>query len=184
MKRILFLAALAVLVMACEKYTSDNPESSGVYLNGRRVVPIGSTFMGGAIAEPSKGSSHRCHMYEYGYEKGPRWEEATSVVTIIGFRHTGITYSKPGQFIDMIVIDGSVLKLDAPLVIPLEQGVYQGGCEQVSSVRIQNYTAGTVKDRMTGKMNDDGKIDMAISLTDGRMLRVHYRGRIPYDGYY
>ena len=32
--------------------------------------------------------------------------------------------------------------------------------------------------------NDDGKIDMAISLTDGRMLRVHYRGRIPYDGYY
>ena len=109
---------------------------------------------------------------------------ATSIVTIFGFRHNGITYSKPGQFIDTIVIDGSVLKQDAPLVIPLEQGVYQGGCEQVSAVRIQNYDGGTVKDRMTGAMNDDGKIDMAISLTDGRMLRVHYRGRIPYDGYY
>ena len=184
MKRILFLAALAVMVMACDKYTSDNPESSGVYLNGRRVVPIGSTFMGGGVAEPSKGSSHRCHMYEYGYEKGPMWEEATSIVTIFGFRHNGITYSEPGQFIDMIVIDGSVLKLDAPLVIPLEQGVYQGGCEQVSAVRIQNYTAGTVKNSTTGAMNDDGKIDMAISLTDGRTLRIHYRGRIPYDGYY
>lgn len=184
MKRILFLAALAVMVMACDKYTSDNPESSGVYLNGRRVVPIGSTFMGGGVAEPSKGSSHRCHMYEYGYEKGPMWEEATSIVTIFGFRHNGITYSEPGQFIDTIVIDGSVLKQDAPMLIPLEQGLYQGGCERVSSVRIQNYTAGTVKDRMTGKMNDDGKIDIAISLTDGRMLRVHYRGRIPYDGYY
>ena len=184
MKRILFLAALATMVMACEKYTSDKPESSGVYLNGRRVVPIGSTFMGGGVAEPSKGSSHRCHMYEYGYEKGPLREEATSVVTILGFRHTGITYSKPGQFIDMIVIDGSVLKLDAPLVIPLEQGVYQGGCEQVSAVRIQNYDAGTVKNSTTGAMNDDGKIDMAISLTDGRTLRIHYRGKIPYDGYY
>lgn len=182
MKRILFLAALAVLVMACEKYTSDKHESSGVYLNGRCVVPIGSTFMGGGVAQPSKGSSHRCHMYEYGYEKGPLWEEA--IVTILGFRHTGITYSKPGQFIDMIVIDGSVLKLDAPLVIPLEQGVYQGGCEQVSSVRIQNYTSGTVKNITTGAMNDDGKIDMAISLTDGRTLRIHYRGRIPYDGYF
>ena len=78
MKRILFLAALATMVMACEKYTSDKPESSGVYLNGRCVVPIGSTFMGGGVAEPSKGSSHRCHMYEYGYEKGPLREEATS----------------------------------------------------------------------------------------------------------
>jgi hypothetical protein len=112
------------------------------------------------------------------------WEEATSIVTIFGFRHNGITYSKPGQFIDTIVIDGSVLKQDAPMLIPLEQGLYQGGCERVSSVRIQNYTAGTVKDRMTGKMNDDGKIDIAISLTDGRTLRIHYRGKIPYDGYY
>ena len=84
----------------------------------------------------------------------------------------------------MIVIDGSVLQLDAPLVIPLEQGVYQGGCEQVSAVRIQNYDAGTVKNSTTGAMNDDGKIDMAISLTDGRTLRIHYRGKIPYDGYY
>jgi hypothetical protein len=184
MKRILFLAALAVMVMACDKYTSDKPESSGVYLNRECVVPLGSTFWGGAIAQPSKGSSHRCHMYEYGYETGPRWDLATSVVTIFGFRHNGITYSEPGQFIDTIVIDGSVLKQDAPLVIPLEQGVYQGGCEQVSAVSIQNYDGGTVKDRMTGAMNDDGKINMAISLTDGRTLRIHYRGRIPYDGYY
>ena len=184
MKRVLFLAALAVMVMACDKYTSDKHESSGVYLNGRCVVSIGSTFMGGGVANPSKCSSHRCHMYEFGYEKGPMWEEATSLVTILGFRYTGITYSKPGQFIDTIVIDGSVLKLDAPLLIPLEQGEYQGGCEQVSSVRIQNYTAGTVKNSTTGDMNDDGKIDMAISLTDGRTLRIHYRGKIPYDGYY
>ena len=81
MKRVLLLAALAAMVMACEKYTSYKPGSSGVYLNEKCVVPIGSTFIGGGISE--KGSSHRCHMYKYGYEKGPRWEEATSVVTIL-----------------------------------------------------------------------------------------------------
>ena len=68
MKKIFLLAALATMVMACEKYTSENPESSGIYLNGKCVVSIGSTFMGGGIAEPSKGSSHRCNMYEKYYE--------------------------------------------------------------------------------------------------------------------
>ena len=53
----------------------------------------------------------------------------------------------------------------------------------VSSVRITNYDNGTVKNQTTGDMNDDGKIDIEISLTDGRTLRIHYRGKILYDGY-
>ena len=32
-------------------------------------------FMGGGIANPSNGSSHRCHMYEKYYEYGPNWDE-------------------------------------------------------------------------------------------------------------
>ena len=184
MKRIVLLAALAALVMGCEKYTSDELESSGIYLNGKCVVPIGSTFMGGGIANPSKGSSHRCHMYEKYYEYGPNWDKVTSVVTIVGFRYTGIIYSAPGQYIDGIGIDKDVLNLDTHLYIPLEQGKYKGGCEQVSAVWITNYDNGTVKDKITGEKNDDGKIDIAISLTDGRTLRIHYRGKVPYDGYY
>ena len=181
---VLMLVAGLLLSVCCEKYTSDEPSSSGVYLDGKCIVSIGSTFMGGAIANPTKGSSHRCHMYEKYFEHGPSWDQVASVVTITGFRYAGVTYSEPGQFIDKIVIDGSILKQDAPLLIPLEQGEYQGGCEQVSSVRIQNYTAGTVKNSTTGAMNDDGKIDIEISLTDGRTLSIHYRGKIPYDGYY
>jgi hypothetical protein len=184
MKKLVFLAALAAMVLACAKYTSDEHESSGIYLNGERVVSIGSTFMGGAIANPSKGSSHRCHMYEKNYEHGPNWDVVASVVSIHGFRYTGVTYSAPGQFIDGIGIYKDVLNLDSHLYIPLEQGAYKGGCELVSAVRITNYDGGTVKDQKTGAMNDDGKIDIAISLTDGRTLRIHYRGKVPYDGYY
>ena len=53
----------------------------------------------------------------------------------------------------------------------------------VSSVRITNYDVGTIKNQKTGERNDDGKIDIEISLTDGRTLRIHYRGKILYDGY-
>ena len=176
MKKLVLLTALATLVMACEKYTSENPKSSGIYLNEKCVVSIGSTFTGGGIADPSEGISHRCHMYEKDYEYGPRWDEVTSVITIVGFRYTGVTYSAPGQFINGITIYKDVLNLDGDLYIPLEQGEYKGGCEQVSTVRITNYDMATVTD-------DDGKIDIAISLTDGRMLRIHYRGKISNDGY-
>ena len=182
MKRFVLLAALTTLIMGCEKYPIAENDPSGIYLNGGRVASIGSVFWGGAIAAPSKGSSHRCHMYEKNYESGPSWDEVACIVSIVGFRHTGVTYSAPGQFIDRISINKDVLNLESHLSIPLEQGEYKGGCEQVSAVKITNYDRGTAKDHISGEMNDDGKFDIAISLTDGRMLRIHYRGTVPYDG--
>lgn len=192
MRRVLMVFSGLLLLVGCDKYAgsdelasiSDGPASSGIYVGGKCVVPIGSTFMGGGVADPNKGSSHRCQMYEQYFAQGPSWDEVASVVAISGFRYTGVTYSEPGQFIDYIGIGGAILSLDAPLRIPLEQGKYKGGCEQVSSVKITNYNPGTVKNRITGDMNDDGKIDIVISLKDGRTLLIHYRGKILYDGYY
>lgn len=197
--RVLMLLSGLLLMVGCEKiHSGDDPvslsdepaslsdelASSGIYVGGECIVPIGSTFMGGGVADPNKGSSHRCHMYEQYFAQGPSWDEVASVVAISGFRYTGVTYSEPGQFIDYIGISGAILSLDAPLRIPLEQGEYKGGCELVSSVMITNYNAGTVKNRITGDMNDDGKIDIVISLKDGRTFRIHYRGKVLYDGYY
>ena len=184
MKKLVFLAVIAAMVMACEQFSSDALKSSGIYLNGERIVSIGSAFMGGSIVDISKGTSHRCQMYEKNFAYGPNWNEVASIVFIVGFRYTGVTYSAPGQFIDGIGISKDVLNLDTHLYIPLEQGEYKGGCEQVSAVRITNYDSGTVKNQTTGEMNDDGRIDIAISLSDGRTLRIHYRGKVPYDGYF
>lgn len=191
MKRIVILAALAALVMACEKSPIDGDDfeltvtetsDGGIYLDKECVISIGSSFVGGGTADPTKGSSHRCRMYEKVYESGPRWNEVSAVVAIEGFRYTGVTYSYPGQLIDRIEISKDVLNMDTNLSIPLDQGEYKGGCELVSSVKITNYDFGTVKD-LRGNKNDDGKIDIVISLTDGRSLQIHYRGRIPLDGY-
>ena len=181
---VLMLFAGLLLSVGCEKYTSDEPSSSGVYLGEKCIVSIGSAFMGGAIVNPTKGSSHRCHMYENQFSTGPSWDQVASVVTITGFRYAGVTYSKPGQYIDFIGISGAVLDLDTPLAIPLEQGEYKGGCDLVSSVRIKTYDGSTVKNQITGDMNDDGKIDLVLSLKDGRTLRIHYRGKILFDGYF
>lgn len=181
MKRIVLLIASAMLVMACEKYMSNDPGSSGIYMDGKRLVPIGSVFIGGGIADPAKGASHRCHMYEEYFSTGPRWDEVPSIVTMFGFRVAGASYSGPGQYLNHIIIDNAVLNTDRPLIITFQQGEYKGGNEQVASVRIRNYDFGTVNDN--GRRNGDGKIDIVISLTDGRTLRLHYRGTMPYDGY-
>ena len=149
---VLMLVAGLLFSVGCDKYTSDEPSSSGVYLGGECIIPIGSTFMGGGISNPSKGSSHRCHMYEQYFEHGPSWDKVASVVSITGFHYTDVTYSEPGQFIDFIGISESVLDLDTPLLIPLEQGEYKGGCDLVSSVRITDYYMGTVKNQITGEI--------------------------------
>ena len=181
MKRFILLA-LAVLSAACSDYSSDDHKSSGIYLNERRVVSIGSVFMGGGTANPSKGSSHQCHIFENSYEYMPAG--VPCIVYINGFRYADVNYSKPGLYLEGVYIDEAVLESDSPLSIRLNQGKYEGGCESVSAVDIINYDRGTVKTQSTGEMNDDGKIDILISLKGGRKLRIHYRGKIPFDGCY
>lgn len=193
MKQFVILAALVALVMACETSPTckDEPEvnvtetsNGGIYLDEECVITIGSTFVGGGTSNPTIGGSHRCHMYEKVFESCPNWKEVPSLVTIEGFMYTDVTYSTPGQFVNSIVISKDVLNLDTNLSIPLDQGEYKNGCVFVSSVKITNYDFWTIKDKTTGEMNDDGKIDIIISLKDGRSLHIHFWGKIPYDGYF
>ena len=79
------LALISTLLMGCcligcEKgiLDSDNANGNAVIVkpanttkadsgtltkDGTLVYSIGSVFVGGSIADPSKGSSHRCHFY-------------------------------------------------------------------------------------------------------------------------
>lgn len=168
---IIFLATLAVLAMGCAKFNSDEHESSGVYLNGSCIAPLGSTFISGGMVDPAVGTWAFYQLYEENLVHYPRG--AVPTVTVGGNHYTGTTYSNTGQFIDGISIHTWALDL----YVPLEQGVYKGGCEQVSSVRITNYDEGTNK-------NGDGKIDIILSLTDGQTLRIHYRGKVLSSGMY
>lgn len=159
-------------------------EKNGIYLNGECLVDIGSTFMGGGTADPKKGSSHRCHMYEQVFAVGPNWDEVDPVVSFSGFSYEGVNYHLPGQHLDRIAISfpSRVANLGSTLIIPLAQGEYKGGSGSVTSVSIFDYTPGSFNFD-TGEMND-GKIDIAITLSDGRTLDIYYRGVILHDNYY
>lgn len=177
MKRIILLAALATLVMGCEKYSSDKPESSGIYLDGERVISIGSAFWGSH--NESQERVFFCMLYENDYTLDAYPPHiAPSVAAVYGLRETGVSYSTHGYLNYLVIPD--IANLGTELSIPLQQGEYKGGCDYVSSVKIKNFGSLDAMDEVTGEM-DRGKIDMIISLKDGRTIRVHYRGTIRYQ---
>ena len=45
MNRLLFLAALAVLVIGCEKWTGEDSSKNGLYLDGKRIVFLGFALL-------------------------------------------------------------------------------------------------------------------------------------------
>ena len=62
------------------------------------------------------------------------------------------------------------------LVIPLNQGKYEGGNELVSSVKIANYSFGS--------QDEKAQIDIRITLKDNQTIDILYSGPAHYDGYY
>ena len=160
-----------------EGYMEQKP--SGIYLNGELVSSLGSAFCGGAIADPSKGSSFRCQIYKESFTTGPDWGKVPVDIAIDGFIYKNKEYSSLAEGINRIRVNGGF-----GLSIPLGQGEYKGGCLQVSNVKIVYYKMASVKDSQTGENNNDAKIDIDITLKDGSSLIIHYRGTTPHDGYY
>jgi len=200
--RIVAFAALMALVLSgCEKVSTDanavkdaltiKPAALTKSDNGIRkpdgsiVYSIGSVFVGGGVADPSKGSSHRCHFYQEKFTEGPNWDEVTALVAIYGFRHTGVEYTQPGQYIDQIYIIGidESLGLGANISIPMEQGQYKGGNALVSDVRIVSYQFSSYN--QAGTLNSDANIHIVITTKAGDVITLLYQNDVtPYDGYY
>ena len=178
MKRFLFYLLMLPLVFGCGKLPTTN--KGGVYVNNSIDIELRSAFVGGGIADPSVGSSHRFHMYEGNYQEGPLWDEVKEVVYIGGFRHSGKDYSNLADCIDEIAING--LPSIGSLSVTMNQGRYEGGNEFVSAVRINEYSFGEYDKE--GNQIKNSQIDIDIILKDGRTISVRYSGKTPYDGYY
>ena len=139
MRRLFFISSLIITVgvASCKELIDfERPDDEDGTLNRElvtknsgleKVIPIGSVFVGGAVADPKMGSSHRCHFYDEAFTEGPQWNEVAERIFIEGFRHKGIEYTAPGQYIDKIRI-----RLDSSsgvgnwLQIPMNQGKYEG----------------------------------------------------------
>lgn len=190
MRQIVLLSTLLMgcLFWGCEKVIigpdihGDEPIvatdtfSGTISKNGNLVFSIGSVFVGGGTANPLEGSSHRCHFYQEKFETGPNWNEVEAIVEIYGFRHYGIEYNKPGQYIDQIRLNG--------LTIPMNQGKYEGGNELVKDVQIKSYKFASYIDN-DGHQNKDADINIVITSTAGDIITIKFANDVtPYDGYY
>lgn len=182
MKHSILVAALAVLASAifagCNKM--ESPGNNGVFVDNVRNTRLKSAFVGGGVADPTKGSSYRCHIYSEYYEEGPEWDKVQHKVLITGFRYSGKEYQDNGDFIDYIWIH------DVPsigdLAIPMNQGKYEGGSDLVSSVSIDTYYRGAyAKD---GSQTEDARFKIRVVLKDKRRIDIRYVGATPYDDYY
>ena len=205
--RIVFLAVLLTGCMTgCNKFGSD-PENkyknsltvktvkSGmatradngmVSKDGTYIFPVGSVFVGGAIADPNRGSSHRCHFYTEKFTEGPNWDDVPCLVYIGGFRWKDVEYTKPGQYVDLIVLNfpNEIPGLGTLIQIPMEQGKYNGGNDLVKDVTINSYKFASYADH-SGTQNKDADIDIVITTTAGDKLSLVFKNDVtPYDNYY
>lgn len=172
MKKILLALLALPLFLGCNDIQPIG--KYGIFVNDLLETELKSAFVGGAVADPSIGSSHRLHIYEKNYSSGPRWNEVKEVVHITGFRYTGTDYPNLGACISSITVNGT--SSIGTLVIPLNQGKYEGGNELVSSVKIANYSFGS--------QDEKAQIDIRITLKDNQTIDILYSGPAHYDGYY
>ncbi|MCQ2175532.1 MAG: hypothetical protein MJY80_04125 [Bacteroidales bacterium] len=179
MKRILLLLATIPIFFGCEKMQPSG--NNGIYVNDKLECELKSAFVGGGTADPDEGHSSRMHIYEDYYSAGPSWKEVKERVWIYGFYHNGKEYSSADEFIDGIVLNG--LSSIGNIKIPMNQGKYEGGNEQVSSVSIVKYSLGKYDDKGVCQ-KEDSQININITLKDNQTISIIYSGLTPYDGYY
>lgn len=201
------ITLLSILLMGCclfgcEKGVSDTDDNGNAVVvtpaaatkadsgtltkNGDFVYSIGSVFVGGGIADPSEGSSHRCHFYKEKFTEGPNWDEVEALVEIYGFRYNGVDYQESWQCIDEIIINGldESLGFGPRLHIPMNQGEYQGGSELIKDVKIKSYRFASYIDYQ-GHQNKDADINIVITSTAGDIITIRFANDVtPYDGYY
>lgn len=179
MKKILLFLVIIPIFFGCEKERPS--EKSGIYVNGQLECELKSAFVGGGIADPNEGHSSRMHIYEDYYSAGPSWTEVKERVGIYGFSHNGIEYSSAGEFINRIELYG--ISSIGNIIIPMNQGKYEGGNEQVSSVSVAKYSLGKYDDEGLRQI-EDSQINIKITLKDNQTISILYSGVTPYDGYY
>lgn len=176
----------ALTVKTVKTGAATRADDGVVSKDGTYVFPIGSVFVGGAVANPSEGSSHRCHFYTQKFSEGPNWDEVMSLVYIGGFRWRDVEYTKPGQFIDLIILNfpDEIPGLGTTIQIPMEQGKYNGGNDLIKDVKINSYQFATFAD-YSGTQNKDADIDIVITTTAGDKISLIFKNDVtPYDGYY
>lgn len=152
--------------------------------DGLLIYPIGSAFQGGSDISPSI-SGNRIHFYQEKFTTCPKWNEVEAIVEISGFEYVDVHYSELSQTINRIYINGldEMLGLGTNLVIPMNQGKYEGGNDLIQDVQIQSYKLATYINK-NGDQNRDADIRILITSKAGDELLIRFMNDVtPGDGY-
>lgn len=200
----LTLALTMLALFACEK---DGPDIGDIFVseisNNNAIsfiptiatntgakslfVPIGSAFSGGGIIDPSDRYSLRISFYNGKYSQESEEIMTRSIeplVEIKGFVYYGVDYTKPGQSIDQIKINGidESLGLGSRLDIKMNQGCYEGDNELIKDVVIHSFKFASFYDSY--HMNKDCDIDIVITTTADVLISIHFvNEETPPDGW-
>ena len=172
------LAALlfACCLAGCQKGDKDDANQNALVVTLAQdaqtiVYPIGSVFVGGGDLGDWTGNG-----YSFYRDKFTKYPRKMSLIDIEGRMFKGKEYTEPGQWIDLIFIrwPDESLGLGASLYIPMEQGVYKGGNDLISDVRIDSFQ----------RSDSFGDIKISITTKSGDVIAIHYSGEVLPTGLY
>lgn len=188
---IAFALFLALLGCTKEERFSDYAESNALIIKpagmakadgaiitreGIFVYPIQSVFVGGSslIDYPDERiiGSHRSCFYKEKYDFSLFRRETEPIVEMRGVMYKNVAYSRPGQKVNQIMINGidESLGLGTNLDIQLNQGVYEGRNELIKDVRFNSYKFSSSSTSHT----KDCDIDIIITTVKGDVISIHF----------
>lgn len=200
--RIIAFAVLLSALLGCtkEEIVSDYADSNALIIKpagmakadgvivtreGAFVYPIQSVFVGGAslidYPDGEKIGSHRSYFYKEKYDFSLYRREVKPIVEMHGVLYKDVAYSRPGQKVDHILINGidDSLGLGTSLDIQLNQGVYEGTNELIKDVRFNSYKFSSSSTNHT----KDCDIDIIITTSKGDVISIHFANEeTPWDG--
>ena len=169
MKRIILIVLAVASLAGCGKMLIT--ERNGVFIDNAKKIELRSAFDGGNDPSPD----YSCNWVYIFPEKYSEDQDLTGIqyaVYIEGIETEGKEYKGHGDNICKITVND--LASVGDLVIPMNQGVYEGGNELVSSVKIVEYSNGAIdKD---GNRVEPSRFIFEIGLVDGRTVVIRYVG--------
>jgi len=178
---LLMALAISLSFSGCE--TLRTSDKNGVFINGYLHAETKSAFIGNSIYY----GFHSFRMYEDYYSESPYWLDPAVTLKVVITGYLGINWRTGGCLISREYIHTIVL-YNLPsigdLTIPLNNGIYEGGNELVSSVTINEYSFGGYFYYNYEFLERENSVDIHIVLTDKKRIDIRYSGITPHDGAY
>lgn len=181
-----FIALLIALAISfsfsgCE--TLRTSDKNGVFINERLHAETKSAFIGIQMYE----RLHVLRFYEGYYSESPYLPSSSVKEKVVIYGYLDVNWRTGGCLISREYIHTIVL-YNLPsigdLTIPLNNGIYEGGNELVSSVTINEYSFGGYFYYTYEFLERENSVDIHIVLTDKKRIDIRYSGITPHDGAY